>query len=186
MRVLLKAYSWCACHKQRIGTIAIGHTAKRVEEILFDWLLYGMVVTICTTAWGPLYGSLAAFATMMPLSALVCTAYLRFYDWAKVDWFGLEAVKGFVQHSSSTSRFVRVVQAIASRGDVPAFFALSLYSDPFMVTIYLRRSTLKYDGLTKRDWIVFWTSVVFSNAYWTIRWTAIVEVVRAGYRLFEP
>jgi hypothetical protein len=169
--------------KERIATVAIGYAAKRVEAIVFDWLFYGFVIATCITNWGPVWGSMVGFATMAPLSALVCFGYIRFYDWAKKDWLGFETLKELKDETGHRGRLANLVQRVARFGDVPAFLALCVYGDPFMVTVYLRRGARKYDNLSRRDWAVFWTSVVVSNGYWTLRWTVIVEVARIVWKV---
>lgn len=168
--------SWLTRHKQRIGTVVIGHTAKRIEEYLFDWLLYGVVVYTCTELWGFAYGSLVSFLIMAPLSALFCWTYLKLYDWAKVDWFGLEALKEL--HEVETKGwFGGIFKVIFRWGDIPIFILLSIYGDPFMVAVYFREKGHNHGGLSPRDWKIFWGSVLFSNAYWTLRWAFIFVVI---------
>lgn len=160
--------------RERIGLLAIGHTTKQIEEFLFDWLLYGAVVAWCTTQLGTFYGSILAFAIMSPLSAAICYAYVKFYDWAKKDWFGFEAAKTVRDDLEGSGWFSKALKATLRMGDVPAFIALSLHTDPFMTTIYLRKGASRYGGLSRRDWTVFFGSVLFSNGYWTMRWTVLV------------
>lgn len=169
--------AWIRRHKHRIGLVVVGHTAKRVEEYLFDWLLYGVVVYQCTAVWGFAYGSLAAFLIMAPLSALFCWVYIRIYDWAKIDWFGFEALKE-LEEAGDAGWFGRIFKQVVRFGDVPVFVLLSIYMDPFMVTVYFRKKENQHAGLTPRDWKIFWGSVVFSNAYWTLRWALIFVVVQ--------
>ncbi len=169
--------SWFLRHKQRIGTVVVGHTAKRIEEYLFDWLLYGAVVYQSTALWGVVYGSLASFLIMAPLSALFCWTYIRLYDWAKIDWFGFEALKE-LHEVETLGWFGRLFRMVVRLGDVPVFVLLSLHSDPFMVTVYFRKKENQHTGLTARDWKIFWASVFFSNAYWTLRWTFILVVFK--------
>lgn len=157
--------------KEQIGTIALGHTLKQGESIFFDQFVYGAVSAYAVSTFGTAYGSLVVFAIMAPLSALFCYGYLRLYDWLKKDWFGFEAVKN-VQHQFAGNRFIGKFLKL---GDVAAFFALSVYADPFMVTVYLRKES-KFNGLTKRDYTIFWSSVLVSNAYWTLRWTVLVTL----------
>lgn len=178
MQTLRAIGAWFLKHKERIGLVAIGHTTKRIEEYLFDWLLYGVVVTYTTATWGTLWGSLYGFLIMAPLSAVVCYAYLLFYDWAKRDWFGFEFLKETRDEMEHGGWFARTMQRIAKWGDVPAFFALSAYGDPFLVVVYLRKGAHMYTGLSRRDWALFFGAVLFSNAYWTLRWTVIIELVR--------
>ena len=178
--------AWIRRHKERIGLIAIGHTGKRVEEFLFDWLLYGVVVVWCTTTWGVVWGSLAAFAVMTPLSALACWGYIRFYDWAKKDWLGFETIEKLRESEVTAGWLMRHLIRITKLGDIPMFIALSVYGDPFMVTVYFRRGSELYNGLSRRDWKVFWLSVIFSNAYWTLRWSVIVELIKLFLRSAGP
>jgi len=167
--------------KERIGTMVLGHTAKTAEVFLFDTLLYGSVVTYLTTMFGWMWGSFASFAVMAPLSGLWCSCTIRLYDWAKLDWFGLEATKRVRDELSKSGRWAKIIQRAIQLGDVPAFFAILFLhplGDPFMVTLYLRKGAEQYNGLTKRDWSIFWAAVIVSNGYWTLRWAAIVELVR--------
>lgn len=159
-----------AARKEQIGTIALGHTVKKGEEIFFDQFIYGAVSAYAVSTFGTVYGSLIVFMIMAPISAFFCYGYLRLYDWLKKDWFGFEAVKN-VQHQFSGNRWIKKFLEL---GDVAAFFALSVYADPFMVTVYLRKESNRFNGLTKRDYAIFWSSIFVSNAYWTLRWTVLV------------
>ena len=169
---MLSSNNWT----QQIRLIAIGHTAKRIEEYLFDWILYGSVVVFCTTKWGVYEGTFIAFMVMMPLSAIVCLLYLSFYMWAKTDWLGLEALKSMREADEQGGFVARLAYRIARHGSIPAFFALSIYGDPFMTTVYLRRGAKTYGKLEARDRNIFWSSVIVSNAYWTLRWTILIEL----------
>lgn len=175
---------WFNRHKERIGIIAIGYTGKRIEEFLFDWLLYGVVVIKTTETWGPFYGSIYAFLIMSPLSAIACYLYIRFYDWAKKDWLGLEMIEELREKEAEAGWFVRHVLRIAKFGDVPMFLALSILADPFVTTVYFRRGAHLYNGLSKRDWKIFWASVIFSNAYWTLRLTVIIVLAHYLWSAF--
>lgn len=173
MHIAYTLHRWALHHKQRIGIVLIGHTAKRIEEYLFDWLLYGIVVGWSMYTFGSLYGSIVAFLVMTPLSAIMCYGYIRFYDWAKRDWLGFETIEELREKEASHGLFMRTLLKIARKGDFAMFIALSIYGDPFMTTVYFRRGSHKYNGLSRRDWKIFWSSVVVSNAYWTLRWAII-------------
>lgn len=160
--------------RERIGLAAIGHTLKQVEEFLFDWLLYGAVAAWATMHYGSLWGSLATFAIMTPLSGLICLIYLWFYDLSKKDWFGFEALKSVKEEMSGGGFWKKLMRAILRLGDFPAFILLSITSDPFMTTLYLRKGAGKYDGMTTRDKWIFFGSLLLSNGYWTLRWSVIV------------
>lgn len=173
-----KLKNWFIRHKNKIGLIAIGHTAKQTEEYLVDWFVYGFVVFKCTSIWGPYKGSIVAFFIMMPISALLCWLYIVFYDWAKKDIFGFEALKELREEESS-GWFGRLFQRISRWGDIPVFILLTTHSDPFMVTMYFRKKGHAHKGLAPRDWYIFWGSVVLSNAYWTFGWTIVLWVIEA-------
>lgn len=180
-------HEWILRHKERIGLVLIGHTAKRIEEYLFDWLLYGLVVGWSMYTYGPVYGSFVAFVIMAPLSALVCYGYIRFYDWAKKDWLGFETIEELREQEASHGWFMRTLVRVAKRGDWAMFVALSIYGDPFMTTVYFRRGSHLYNGLSRRDWKIFWASVLFSNAYWTLRWVVIfIILVPVWERFLAP
>lgn len=163
--------------KQRVGVMATGYGAKKLEELLLDWLLYGWVTYMLTKLYGPVWGSLATFAVMAPLSAVLCLVYIKLYDWAKLDLFGFEMVREFRNGDYEKSGwFRRLCWRFIRSGNAAAFIGLSIVGDPFLVTIYLRQDG-SFNGLTARDKRIFWGSVLFSNGYWTLRWTVIVQVV---------
>lgn len=184
MAMHLQKSGWFKRHKHKIGLIAVGHTAKKIEEHIVDWLIYGVVVTYCTITWGGFYGSLAAFAIMTPVTAALCYLYIRLYDWAGIDWLGLEALKELREENGS-GFFAKIIYRIAHHGGVLAFVALSIYGDAFMTTVYFRHGSRAYRGLTRRDWVVFLGSVVVSNAYWTLRWAVIVELALYAWNLIR-
>lgn len=175
---------WLARHKRKIGLLAVGHTAKRTEEMLFDWILYGIVTTWATAQWGTALGSLVAFSILTPIAGILCLTYLIFYDWAKVDWLGLELIKEWRDEVKHEHWFGRLLHRITRWGAVPAFIILSMHSDAFVTTAYFRPKHRQYDGLTARDWAIFAGSLVTSNAYWTLRWVVIIELARLIFSLF--
>lgn len=65
-------------------------------------------------------------------------------------------------------------------GDIIAFFLLNIWEDPFIATAYLRHG--RCDGLTRRDLIIFFASVLVSNGYWIARTCAVIEVAKAAIR----
>ena len=160
--------------KERIGLAFIGHMGKNVEETLFDYLLYPAVI-----AWlGVAYGGLV----MTALSALLCYLYILAYDWSGKDWFGFELAKEArdSEEVEGGGRLWRAVQWATRKGDWAAFLALSMYSDPFFTTVYMRKGAGAYNGLSGRDWKVFWGSVIVANLWWTAAMTSVVEGIRAA------
>jgi hypothetical protein len=151
--------------------MAVGHTAKHIEEILLDFMLYPAII-----AW---LGAVKGGAIMMAFSALMCLLYLRFYDWAGKDLFGFELLKEVRDGGAKKGRFARFAQWVIQKGDWLTFLFLSCYMDPFMTTVDMRRGAGKYNGLSKRDWKIFWGSVVVANLWWTVLMTLAVTSARS-------
>jgi len=59
-------------HIRRAGHIIVGHSAKQVEEFLFDFMLYPAMIALLGTIIGGLI--------MTALSAIECYFLIRFYD----------------------------------------------------------------------------------------------------------
>lgn len=156
--------------KQRIGILAVGHTFKRAEELVFDFTLYPLVIA--------LLGAIVGGLIMTAFSALVCYLYILFYDWSKRDWLGLELLRELRDGEEKQGRVARLMQRAARKGNWLAFLALSCYTDPFVTTVYLRKSAETYNGLSARDWRVFWASVLVANLWWTVLVTSGVAGVR--------
>jgi hypothetical protein len=77
------------------------------------------------------------------------------------------------------SRFFLVVLWTIKKNDVLAFIALNIAQDPFVTTVFLRHG--RFDGLRKKDWMVFCGSLVFSNGYWIARNVALIEIIKFGW-----
>lgn len=150
--------------------MAVGHTFKQVEEFVFDYTMYPAVI-----AW---LGTMIGGAVMMTFSALISWLYIRFYDWAKKDWLGLELLKEFRDGKDKHGYVARLVQRVARKGGWLAFLALSCSTDPFMTTVYMRSGAEEYNGLSSRDWKIFWASVLVANLWWTVLMSVAVEAIR--------
>ncbi|MFA5745060.1 MAG: hypothetical protein WC887_02495 [Candidatus Paceibacterota bacterium] len=114
---------------------------------------------------------------MSSLSASVCILYIRLYDWSGRDWLGLELLKQ-ARDGEAKGKVMKVVQWAARRGDWVAFIVLCAFTDPFEVTVYMRRGVEQFNGLTARDWKIFWASVAFVNLFWTGLMTFAVMLVK--------
>ncbi|MCX6762547.1 MAG: hypothetical protein NT093_02070, partial [Candidatus Moranbacteria bacterium] len=143
------------------------------------------------------YGAVEGGLIMSIISFILCYFFILFYDWSKVDWLGIELLKetnygpDFLKKKSGRSRFARalwwpfhrifrLVNWAQNRGGVAAFFVLSVYTDPFMTVVFLRRK--KFSGLGMKDWIIFLGSVIFGNFYWTLRTILIILVAKFGIK----
>jgi len=143
--------------RRRIAELAVGFTVNKLQEYLFDFLLYPFVIFKL--------GLLCGGIIMSVLSFIGCLLFLRFYDWSKRDWLGIEAVKSLKDYSG-TSRLRRFMAWLLCRGDYIACVTLSVKFDPFITTAYLRRGA--FNGMNRRDWRIFVLSWFVGNAYWSV------------------
>lgn len=110
-------------------------------------------------------------------SVFLNLAVIRSYDWTRRDWLLLETLKE-LRHKERDSGAGGTVAWLLRRGDVPAFFILSWIEDAIVVTLYLRHGINEFNGLSRRDWMIFWASTVVSNLFWILSLASIIEVIR--------
>ncbi len=123
----------------------------------WDYFLYPFVI------WK--LGIVVGGTIMMVVSTLACYFLLLFYDWSKKDWLGIETIKGF-REEVGRSRIRRLINWVLNKGDAAALILLSVQFDPFITTAYMRHGSHQYNGLSKRDWKIFFLSAVVANLYW--------------------
>ena len=90
---------------------------------------------------------------------------IKFYDWSKRDWLGIEAIKGLKTYNGN-KMIGRFTSWILKRSEPVIFLFLSLRYDAFTTTVYMRQG--KFNGMSKRDWTIFMGSLLLSNIYWTL------------------
>ena len=142
--------------KKRLAELTVGFISAYCLSLSFDYLLYPFVIY----RLGILNGGLL----MTFLSFNVCIGLMKFYDWSKRDWLGIETIKNLKGYAGTT-KLGRFVAWILKKGDSAAFLFLSIKHNPFVTTAYLRQG--KFSGMNKRDWVIFILSSLVSNAYWT-------------------
>jgi len=144
--------------RQRFIILLVGITVNSVIfNYAYDYLFYPFVI------WK--LGVVNGAMVMIPLSTLVCYLLLLFYDWSKKDWLGLESIKQVREYGGS-SKAGKFFSFILKKGDLAAMILLSLQFDPFITTAYMRHGSGQYNGLSARDWKIFFSSVVISNSFW--------------------
>jgi hypothetical protein len=148
-----------ASYKERAAELAIGLSANSLLSVLFDWLLYPAVIY-----WlGIVYGGVV----MTLLAIFACVAMIKFYDWSKRDWLGIEALKGLREYEGNR-RLGKFMSWVLTKGNIAVFLFLSVYFDAFITTTYMRHGKNQYNGMSRRDWAIFTSSVIISNACWAI------------------
>jgi len=162
--------------KDRIGEITIGLTVIYLLNTLFDYLLYPFIIYK--------FGVLRGGIVMTFLSFVACILIMKFYDYSKRDWLGIEAIKSLKGYDGS-KKIGKLTAWVIKKSDPIVFLFLSIKYDPFITTAYLRDT--KFNGMNKREWSIFLSSLLISNAYWTLAcymgitlfewgWKAIVNV----------
>jgi hypothetical protein len=153
----------------RLGELALGHTVNWLLTYGFDYALYPFVI------WK--LGAVGGGGIMALASLVICLLCLWFYDWSKRDWLGIEAVKE-LREPGEAKGLRKLLVRILQWGDLPAFFALSVYTDPFITTAYMRRGA--FTSMTSRDWGIFLGSWIIGNGEWILVLSGGIWLVRAA------
>ena len=184
--------AFIAAQKKRIAVIGLGYTFGNIFDYVFNYGIYIPVVAML----GPIKGGVV----MAIISASTCFLFIKFYDWLKQDWLGIEVAKEATEYGPTRirnfnvtsrigkffwwpfSRIILVILWAVKRGGIVAFFALSMYTDPFVATVYFRKES--FSGLKKRDWMIFFASLLVGDLYWTLRTVLIIFIAKEGIKLF--
>lgn len=143
----------------RVAELTVGISTKNLISYSFDYLLYPFVIYKL--------GLLKGGIIMMVLSLLACVILLKFYDWFKRDWLGIETIKEMKDYQGN-SKIGRFTSWTLRQSDPIVFLFLSIKEDAFITLVYMRHGSHQYNGMTRRDWGIFLGSVALSNLYWTL------------------
>lgn len=144
---------------ERLAILGIGLLGNGVLNFFFDFVLYTYVIA----TYGLLYGGVY----MTILSILVCILLLFFYDWSKKDWLGIETIKELKEYKGK-SFLARITSWAMRKSDPIILLVLSIQFDPFVTTAYMRKGAHQFNGMSLRDWKIFFTSAIIANVYWAI------------------
>ena len=191
-RAIKKIAAFIAAQKKRIATVCVGYTFGTAFDYFFNYGIYIPVVAVL----GPTKGWLV----MTILSMVTCWTFIKFYDWSKQDWFGIEVAKEAMEFGPSWikklsfksklgkilwwpfSQIILFILWAIKKGGWIAFIALSMYTDPFVTTVYFRKGS--FNGLTRRDWLIFFGSAIVGDIYWTLRTILIILLAKEGIKVF--
>lgn len=154
----------------KFGTFGVGVLIKKSIDYGFDYIAYPVALIFFGYLWGGVI--------MTTLSIFLNLAVIRAYDWAKRDFLLLETLKG-LQSVEGEGRLHRLFAALLRRGNLVAFFVLSWLEDPIVVTLYLRKGTHLYNGLSCRDWGIFMASTLVSNFFWILSVASLLKLISA-------
>jgi hypothetical protein len=146
-------YLYTATSK-RLALIGLCHSLYHIFNWFFDFVLYVYVVY----TWGMLVGG----GIMIVLSLILCAVSLYIYECMQVDWVGSGAMREWQsQHPRTLSG--RLFHHIKS-SPIAVFMFLCVLTDAFIITAYFRHG--RFDGLTAKDWRLFFFSNFICNVYW--------------------
>lgn len=153
----------------KIATFGAGVAIKKTLDYGFDYGLYPLALLWLGYLWGGV--------VMTAASVVLNLAVIRAYDWSKKDWLLLETLKELKDRARGSGPR-GVVSRVLQWGDVPAFFLLSWLEDAIVVTLYLRRGAHLFNGLSRRDWLIFAAATLVSNLFWILSLASIIELLR--------
>jgi hypothetical protein len=160
----------------RLAELATGVTAFKLLNYPFDYALYPLIIYQLGIIKGGLIMTFLAAA-----ANLFC---LKFYDWSKRDWLGIETLKGLKGYDGN-SRLARFTAGLLQKGDLVAFLFLSIKEDAFITMIYLRHGSHQFNGMSRRDWRIFLASLLVANLYWTLAAYMGVSLVTWGWKFLR-
>lgn len=163
--------TWLSRHRRRITEVGIGHTLYATFNWFFDNILYIYVIYRL--------GLITGGALMTLLSLLQCAATLMLYERMRIDWVGAGYI-ATLKHITNPTGWQRIILRCQQSGAVAVFFALCIFSDPFITTAYFREG--RFDGLSGRDWKIFIASGFASNFYCSLRSGAIAAVLLTAFQ----
>lgn len=152
---------------EKLATFGVGVAIKKSLDYGFDYGLYPVALIWFGYFWGGVIMTIA--------SVFLNLGVIRAYDWSKRDWLMLETLKELKHKSEDAGGFVGWV---LGKGDIPAFFILSWIEDAIVVTLYLRHGVNQFNGLSRRDWAIFWASTIVSNLFWILSVASVIEIFR--------
>ena len=153
----------------RGATFGAGLLLKHSINEPFDLILYPAVLLWLGNIWGGL--------VMTALSVVLNVIIIRAYDWSKTDWLLIETLKGVRDEAVSVGKRKRLIRRLLQKSDTLAFFILCL-DDPITATLYLRKGSHQYNGMSARDWKIFFAATIVANLYWIIGIASVIEVVK--------
>ncbi len=162
-----------------------------ILNIGYDQILYPFMI------WRN--GSLIGGGLMTLGSLAICFGMVIWYESTGTDWLGVSVVEDMKENGEGQlrklreraarssvwavisialtpfSKFFLLVLWALKKNDILAFVALNIVQDPFVTTVFLRHG--RFDGLRRRDWLVFGGSVLFSNGYWIARTSVLLRIL---------
>jgi hypothetical protein len=172
-----------------LGRWSIAHAVIRIEEYLFDYVLYPFMLyrggewllaaflrlAGVAAPPSPAAGYWLGFCLLTSASIGINLLYIRAYDGLRTDWFGFEALKAASERYVSARPGWRPWRAVVRYG---AFAYLSIWHSPLFGALFMRGETNAF-AMTARDWRIFWVALLIANLGWAGLVSGVAELVSA-------
>lgn len=185
-----------------VSTWAFWHGVMRLEEFLYDYVLYPFMLTtggflVATWYANNFYpelnvteslGYTVGFALLFLGSIATNILYLKLYDGAKKDILAFEALKDTVHNTEEKGFFKRLLQKHAEAKwfvKWAVFVYLSVWENPFFTVLFMRKEARTYK-MDRYDWTVFTISILVANLVWAGVVTGVVELVQFLLERYQP
>jgi hypothetical protein len=76
------------------------------------------------------------------------------------------------------SRWGKILQWVLNKSDLFVFIFLCVKENPATVVIYFRKGAFEYNGMSGRDWKIFFASVLVANLIYIAILTGIIESIK--------
>ena len=160
--------------KKNTLVFMIGLSLRWMINHGFDYVLYPIILV-----W---LGNEDGAVVLTILATIINVLIIRVYDWSKTDWLLIEKIKHMGEREDHTGWKAHVFK-FARKNKVLTFLVLCA-DDPVTVTLYFRKGSYQYNGMSARDWKIFIASNVVSNLYWVGGWVAAIELVKSLFEFF--
>ena len=146
---------------------ASGLVMKNTLNWGVDYVLYPIALVALGVVWGGLIMTIFTVITNLIL--------IKSYDWSKTDWLLIESAKAF-RDGEPTAGKTSFITKVLRLSDPIVLFILSIWDDPFTTTLYMRRGGHQYNGMSRRDWMIFSVSSIISNLFWIGAWSSLIAL----------
>lgn len=185
-----------------VSTWAFWHAVMRIEEFLYDYVLYPFMLTtggLMAATWyantfnpelqvTESLGYWVGFILLFLGSIATNILYLKLYDGVKKDILAFEALKDTVHNTEQKGFFKRMLQKHAEAKwfvKWAVFVYLSVWENPFFTVLFMRKEARSYK-MNQYDWTVFTISILTANLVWAGVVTGVVELVQFLLEKYQP
>lgn len=171
MRILKSVGSSLA----KVGSVAFFWWALDALDKVFDYGVYTSVVAF--------YGIIVGGTIMWVAAFVLDVSLMHVYSYFGKDIFGFELIAGWREYEGG-SPWKLLRRKILSMSDPVVFLFITVSANPFLATVYMRKTDKARKGMDRRDWKLFLVSFVVSNLAWTLFSDLISPMTKSIWHYF--